>query len=314
MNPRPKVLFRSFIALLFLMVASSSLTLAQTTDSNQDQTYGVWKVPNPQTPGIQFRAKCNDDITDSQGRTKSEWSFQFRSTYKGAIDFIYLNEAGIAQPPANKMIGPFLETLKPGETYENGDELYGGCSQHATVTTGIHVTIKCAVPTGQDAPCFKDANGKPYPQAAAGGSQAGSVGASSGRTKPRSNGITKYWVCRATFFDGAHPDTLEGASQLFETSTPGPVTDDMQDKFSEEFIAFLLSKYAELSNRPPQYMQPERRWDTPCYMFDTKDEAAGRLAEFLNAKPMHLEGTVHRTPEDWPPATPTGPYRIHRVN
>jgi hypothetical protein len=166
MGPQPKVLFRGFVTLLFLLVAGCSSTPAQAiNDSNQDQTYGIWKVPNPQTPGIQFRAKCNDDITDSQGRTKSEWSFQFRSTYKGTIDFIYLNQAGIAQPPANKMIGPFLDTLKPGEIYENGAELYGGCSQHATLTTGIHVAIKCAVPTGQDAPCFKDANGNPYPQA-----------------------------------------------------------------------------------------------------------------------------------------------------
>jgi hypothetical protein len=165
MGPQPKVLFRCFVTLLVLFAAASSFGLAQINDSNQDQTYGVWKVPNPQTPGIQFRAKCNQDITDSQGRTLSEWSIQFRSTYKGTIDFIYLNEAGIAEPPANKMIGPFLDTLKPGETYENGAQLYGGCSQHRAPTTGIHVAIKCAVPTGQDAPCFKDATGNPYPRA-----------------------------------------------------------------------------------------------------------------------------------------------------
>ena len=165
MIPQPLRLLRLFVMPLFLMAAGSSFALAQTSDANQNRTYGVWKVPNPQTPGLQFRAKCNDDITDSQGRAKSEWNFQFRSTYKGTIDFVYLNEAGIAQPPANKMIGPFLKTLKPGEVYESGGELYGGCGQHGTLMTGIHVTIKCAVPTGQDAPCFKDAKGNPYPQA-----------------------------------------------------------------------------------------------------------------------------------------------------
>jgi hypothetical protein len=298
---QPK-LFRCITIVSFMLVIGLSPVLAQ-TDANQDQTYGVWKVPNPQTPGIQFRAKCNQDVTDAQGRTESWWSIQFRSTYKATTDFIYLNEAGIAQPPTNRMIGPFLDTLKPGEIYENVALLYGGCSQHATLTTGIHVTIKCAVPTGQDAPCFKDANGNPYPQAAASGSQPGNVGPSPSRTKTHSTAITKYWVCQAEFWDGAHPDRMDVASQLFETSTPGSFTDEIQltliNKLIEEFKAFLLSNYSELSNRPPQYMRPEQRWQTSCHMYDTKDEAAK---------------TVHRTPEDWPPATPTGPDGVRRIN
>src|ERR1700678_361306 len=198
MSRQLKVFFPSVTALLLLILASCLSTPAQ------DQTYGVWKVPNSQTPGIEFRAKCNSDINDSQGRTKSDWSFQFRSTYKGSIDFIYLNEAGIAQPPANKMIGPFLDTLKPGEIYENGAELYGGCSQHGTVTTGIHVTIKCAVPTGQDAPCFKDSAGNPFPRRDSSGSRPSSVGSNRASSQPKPIGgklqiADSVWLCNPSW-------------------------------------------------------------------------------------------------------------------
>jgi hypothetical protein len=143
------------------------LSSAQTiSDSNQNQTWGVWKTPNPQTPGLQFHAKCDKDIDPGNGTPISSWwSYQFRNTYKGTMDFIYLVEAGIADPKVNKMVGGFKYTLKPGEIYDSGGLLWGSCSQHSLPKTGIHMTLKCVVATGQDAPCFKDADGNPYPQA-----------------------------------------------------------------------------------------------------------------------------------------------------
>ena len=139
----------------------SSASAQTINDANQDQTYGAWRVANPQYPGIQVRAKCDRDTQDSDGRVTSWWDFQIRSTYKETVDYVYLNEAGIASPKTNVMIGPFLDTAKPGETKSGyGVMLWGSCSQHATPKTALHINIKCGVPTGQDAPCFKDSSGE----------------------------------------------------------------------------------------------------------------------------------------------------------
>ncbi len=52
------------LAALLVIGGGRSSILAQTvSDSNQNQTWGIWKTPNPQTPGLQFHAKCNRDDT-----------------------------------------------------------------------------------------------------------------------------------------------------------------------------------------------------------------------------------------------------------
>jgi hypothetical protein len=202
MNSRKNAGLNQILLLaVLLVIAARSSVLAQTvSDSNQNQTWGVWKTPNPQTPGIQFRAKCDSD-NDATGRMVSEWSYQFRSSYKGTMDIVYLTEGGIAQPPVNKMLGPFLDTLKPGEIFSNGAQLYGSCGQHSGPKAGLHMTLKCAVPTGQDAPCFKDSDGNQYPQAKASGSQIGDAqsGVVTSRKTASASKQTRLvgvvWVC-----------------------------------------------------------------------------------------------------------------------
>jgi hypothetical protein len=277
---QPKMLFRCIILATLLFLIGCSPTLAQTVnDSNQDQTYGVWKVPNPQTPGIQFRAKCNSD-SDATGRMMSEWSFQFRNNYKGTMDFIYLNEGGIDQPAVNKMIGPFLNTLKPGEIYSNGAQLYGSCSEHATVKTGIHVTIKCAVPTGQDAPCFKDADGNPYPQAAR-------VNLEAKRLASKSSDKTKtfYWSC-----DGGRKSEIGtgNSKEVVQTKTIflGPEDDSdrtTSQKYSELFKESVIASGKLTGSSDEIWAQ--------CFQFPTRDSATSQRVPLPKDTLIYIDWT-----------------------
>lgn len=152
------------VALVLLSVVGWSSAFGQTiNDPAQGEKYGVWKVMNAQYPGIQTRAKCDTDV-ELNGRMTSSWEYQVRSTYKGTVDYVYLVGFGSPITHLNEMTGPFLATAKPGDVTQGLTELYGICGEHSSIKTGLHITIKCAVPTGQDAPCFKDANGNEYPR------------------------------------------------------------------------------------------------------------------------------------------------------
>jgi hypothetical protein len=152
----------AMVALAIFLFASAlqcSPASAQTiNDPAQGEKYGIWKVMNPEYPGIQTRARCDVDL-ELNGRMHSEWYYQVRSTYKGTVDYAYLVEFDSPLSHVNEMTGPFLATAKPGDVTEGFTGLFGICGEHATVKTGLHIQIGCAVPTGQDAPCFKNSNG-----------------------------------------------------------------------------------------------------------------------------------------------------------
>jgi hypothetical protein len=143
---------RRFSMLLLLLVTYSCVSFAQDPGTSDAQTWGQWQARNANAPYLQVRVRCDTD-TLLNGRWQSNWDFQFKSGYKGPVDFVYLVQFGDPETHTNQMTGPFMETIGPGQISDTGgSELYGKCGQHATPTTGLHFVIKCAVPQGQDAP------------------------------------------------------------------------------------------------------------------------------------------------------------------
>jgi hypothetical protein len=208
-----KIRRREILAVLALLTPSmlcghSSAYAQAINDSNQGQTYGNWRVGNSQYPGIEVRAKCDNDNT-STTPVSSYWEYQIRSTYKRTMDYVYLVEGGIASPKNNVMTGPFLDTVKPGEIKNGGVQLWGGCGQHATPKTDLHITIKCGVPTGQDAPCFKDSDGNPIARQEPSKSQPPRVGSKSVPSPSKTASARRgsmtgsVWVCTLKYSDGS---------------------------------------------------------------------------------------------------------------
>jgi hypothetical protein len=56
--------------------------------------------------------------------------------------------------------------------YTNGTDISGGCKDHP-MPKALQIHVLCMAPAGQDAPCFKDTDGKPYPHAKPSDPQAG---------------------------------------------------------------------------------------------------------------------------------------------
>lgn len=304
---RPTKFFTQSVLTSVFLVAGCALSSAQTiSDSNQNQTWGVWKTPNPATPGLQFHAKCDKDIDPDNGKISSWWSYQFRNTYKGTMDFIYLVEGGIADPKVNKMVGGFKYTLKPGEIYDGGSLLWGSCSQHSLPKTGIHMTLKCVVPTGQDSPCFNDAEGNPYPQAAASGSMTGPSVAGGKSGAVASKGKMLYGWCT-----GQGPHYEHVFSQLFESIAPSPDTDEnralLNKKLAYAFANFLFAAFPGSNTRPSTWTADipiELVWNPYCESVETKDGAMGYYVQIKGGGKA----------QDWPPASPTGTEGVRRVN
>lgn len=193
-----------------------------------------------------------------------------------------------AQPPVNRMIGPFLDTLKPGEIYDNGGLLFGGCSQHGTLKTGIHVTIKCAVPTGQDAPCFKDANGNPYPQASQRSSGSSVSGRHASQKNSIPNGVEIYWVCHdesdvisqdpfrrkdTYYYSAVFEGTITRSdAELFDAGKYE------EDPYQNLFNAWLDSRYADIfPQRRAEGKKNQGDWSSHCHGYKAIDEANEEL-------------------------------------
>ena len=262
----------------------SSASAQTINDANQDQTYGAWRVANPQYPGIQVRAKCDRDTQDSDGRVTSWWDFQIRSTYKETVDYVYLNEAGIASPKTNVMIGPFLDTAKPGETKSGyGVMLWGSCSQHATPKTALHINIKCGVPTGQDAPCFKDSSGNPYERrdpsesAKSGG---GSPATGGGRqTRQSAHAISPqkdyFWLCLGVFTEQNNKGYILSTT-VFESQR----NDDAAYDFGVQFSQWFENEHTGVHSH---LMAIRGGPDTLCRVADTREAVLQKAQDDIDA-------------------------------
>jgi hypothetical protein len=221
------------------------LASAQTiNDPAQNEKYGVWKVVNPQYPGIQTRARCDVDV-QLNGQMHSQWYYQVRSTYKATMDYAYLVEFDSPQSHVNEMTGPFMTTAKPGDITEGFTGLYGICGEHATVKTGLHIKIKCAVPTGQDAPCFKDSDGNPIAKQDPSESQpnaTASTNSAQSQPPPPPTPTVGYWWCDANA-SLAYPTFR---SSIFQ----GPVDKYPAEKeYYRRFIDAVVALHPELKGR-----------------------------------------------------------------
>ena len=148
---------RHLTMVLVLFAFCHCLCFSQDIDNSDSQQWGDFKAKFANAPSLLARAKCDNDVL-LNGRWQSGWTFEFKSGYNGPVDFIYLVEFGDPQTHTNHMTGPFLWTIAPGQVLDADSELLGKCIQHKT-TGGLHITVKCVVPQGQDAPCFKNADG-----------------------------------------------------------------------------------------------------------------------------------------------------------
>ena len=247
-----------FVAAL-LTVCGASSSGQTISDSNQNQTWGIWKTPNPATPGLQFHARCDKDIDSGSGTPISSWwSYQFRNTYKGTMDFIYLMEGGIADPKVNKMVGGFKFTLKPGEIFDSGALLWGSCSQHSGPKGGLHMTLKCVVPTGQDSPCFNDADGNPYPQAKL------SNPSSPAKGSVNSKLVQGFWYCVVSSFDQRHVLYASVFQRPADHEWLGQ--DISNEAYGKQFSQWAVSEH-------PDWPQP----NGACYAFKSQQDATNEL-------------------------------------
>jgi hypothetical protein len=233
MTQHGRITFGFSLLFLFSFLHARPVSAQTINDPAQNEKYGIWKVMNPQYPGIQTRAKCNFD-TDLNGRTQSNWGFQVTSTYTGTMDYVYLVEFGSPLSHVNEMTGPFMTTAKPGDITEGSTELYGICGEHTTVKTGLRIQIRCAVPTGQDAPCFKDSNGNPYERRnvsdVAAKLKIRAAPGSSGSTNSKSGQRVAFWYCevRTDYDNLAVTNLFKGSAD----SGDSPAHTDYESQFA----------------------------------------------------------------------------------
>jgi hypothetical protein len=284
--------------------ASAQEQMSATQDPDQHQQMGQWRTMNSAYPRIQTRARCSYDVKVN-GQWTSWWDFQIRSSYQATTDYVFQIEYGNFGTSQNTFGAPGLVTAKYEDIYSNGTELLGTCHSHP-LPNSLFIKVKCAAPTGQELPCFKDSNGVQYPEAAASGSTTGPAGAKSvGNSAKPIKSRTIYLWCQASW------ENTSTTSQLFESSAPSPDTDDtrqsLADKFADRYANALFTIFPESNKRPANWSSDiplKNLWMPACRIYDTKVEAISELNQY----------TGQWKPQNWPPATSTGADGVRRLN
>ena len=159
---------KNLVSCLVLIASALLISMISVAQEPSPQFYsgaghwGPWQSYAPPYPGLASHAACGDDV-QLNNHWMSNWVFEFRSTYQQPMDMVYKVEFGdTSKAKATEgMDGPFMFKLHPGiNSDEEGESvLLGKCSEHSTAIRGLHFSIICVVPHGQDAPCFHNPDG-----------------------------------------------------------------------------------------------------------------------------------------------------------
>jgi hypothetical protein len=261
-------------------IASAQETMSASQDPSQHQVFGQWRVGNAKYPGILVRAKCSYDV-QIDGKWSSWWDFQLKSTYPASMDYVFNYEYGVPESQVNQFGAPSMITAaKSGDMYFNGTELWGTCGQHTLIAKRLHITVACAVPTGQDAPCFKDSSGNPTAAAKDSGSAVGPLGAQNGHGgKLSKSGTTgsklaqAFWYCTvdhpdppsvvvysSVFAKGLEPGVLDSEADGMNTTSP------LALQYGKQFEQMVASQHPDWTGRGPY-----------CYAYKSQQEAQAEL-------------------------------------
>ena len=260
------------VVLAFQGTASAQETMSATQDPSQHQVFGQWRVGNPKYSGILVRAKCSYDV-QIDGKWSSWWDFQLKSTYPAAMDYVFNYEYGVPESQVNQFGAPSMITAaKSGDMYFNGTELWGTCGQHPRPTKGLHITVACAVPTGKDAPCFKDSNGNRIAQAPASGSQTEPQNTSEtfGPAPIKPGQVAAYWMCQNRVGDPEYyvlTDVFLGTYSL----TDGVANSATLADFTQQFEKWVRRRYPKA--------QAAGAISTQCTFMGTTQTEAYRLKQ-----------------------------------
>lgn len=161
MGPQPKVLFRGFVTLLFLLVglypaplrAQDKPTVFWTHGGN----WGKW-LDITAHPGLAIRTACGDDTTlNNYPVSSTDW--ELRNNYDATMAVVWRVQFFDDSVGKNKMSGWMLDHLTSGEVLD-GWNVEGG---HCQARNYIAVQVKCAVVDDDEAKCY-DPDGNPYPR------------------------------------------------------------------------------------------------------------------------------------------------------
>lgn len=260
-HPQPRTSFQFFILVMLVstVLNASRLcgqTMSATQDPEQHQDWGQWKVFNSKYPRILGRARCDYDV-QVNGRWSSWWGYQFRTTNQTPVDIVFVVEYG--DPSGiNKPETPSMITNAPFETiYSGGTEIWGTCSEHTFPKT-LKAKVVCAVPTGQDAPCFNDANGNRVADAKPSDLHAAEVGPRGASSPSKtSNGASQtqiagsVWICGANWNDhiGADGPRHFAESWKLTFEPDGSFTNRLEDNSDGFNIDPGEDKWTQTGNR-----------------------------------------------------------------
>jgi len=276
-------------------VVSAQETMSATQDPQQHQDWGQWKVFNSKYPRILGRARCDYDVK-VDGKWSSWWGYQFRTTSQTPVDIVFVVEYGDPSG-VNKPEAPSMILNAPYESiYSGGTGIWGTCGEHTFPKT-LRAKVVCAVPTGQDDPCWKDANGNPVAQAKPSDLQAAEVGArgvgvTSGASSPsKTKGASKQtqiansaWICTGEIYGNTlnwkHTFKADGSFTVFN------VTESEYEPIYED------EKWTQTGD--------EVAWDEQALSLHFAGKVIGNLmtVQFEGGNAGHTTGTLTCKPTD----------------
>jgi len=228
--------------------------------------WSQWISLGPEYSSLDWRVRClTGSETQVKGTTVSWWDFEFRSRYTMSVDYVYQTVDGDPSTRSNVMAGPFMNTLQPGQKSDLGYAvLIGQCSQHYGRGTGLWVDVKCVVPTGQDAPCFRN-DGQPVRKLQA--DELNHFGLS--RPSSKSGGEQAHWFCWSSV--AVSPTLIHlYVSKVFSKPAAGPEAGTAET---------LLDQFREWTDSAFGHHEPTAG---NCFSYKTSEEANKNRQEYAN--------------------------------
>jgi len=177
-----------------------------------------------------------------------------------------------------------MNTLQPGQKSDPGyATLVGLCSQHYGRGNGLWVEVKCVVPTGEDAPCFRN-DGQPVRRLQPDELNPFGLSRPSGAAS-KSGGQQVYWLCWSSI--AVSPKrTLLYVSKAFSKPAAGP------DAGSAET---LLDEFREWTDSTFGHHEPTAG---KCFSYKTSEEANKSRQEYADVN----DGNGNKAQAvNWPP-------------